>query len=264
MDDLLESAKHTTFMSTMDLKSGYHQINVHPADRDKTAFVCPFGTFRFKKMPFGVRNAPTTFKRLMDMFCQNLLAMAYLDDIIVLASAFDQHLLNLETVFLKLKDYKLFSNRSKCHFVCSRVKYLALWITSRGIEVDPDKVSAVQKIPPPRNVQQVQFFLRTCILYREFIPNFSEIACPLSNLTKKKTVWTWTESEQNAFTTLKNCLVSPLILSQADFTKHFVLLTDASNYALGAVLLQGSDMEEHPIEYASRLLNSAEKNFSTT
>ncbi|GBM07567.1 Retrovirus-related Pol polyprotein from transposon 17.6 [Araneus ventricosus] len=215
-------------------------------------------------MPFGLRNAPATFQRLMDIFCRNLPAMAYLDDIIVLSPTFDQHLLHLETVFLKLKDYKLRANRSKCHFACSRVKYLVLWITSRGIEVDPDKLSAVQKIPPPRNVKQVQSFLQTCSWYRKFIPNFSEIARPLSNLTKKKTVWTWTESEQNAFTTLKNCLVSPPILSQADFTKPFVLRTDASSYALGAVLLQGADMEEHPIKYASRLLNSAERNYSTT
>ncbi|GBN96944.1 Retrovirus-related Pol polyprotein from transposon 17.6 [Araneus ventricosus] len=231
IDDLLQSAKHTTFMSTIDLKSGYHQINVHPADRDKTAFVCPFGTFRFKRMPFGLRNAPAPFQRIMDMFCPDLPAMAYLDDIIVLSPTFDKHLLD---------------------------------ITSRGIEVDPDKVSAVQKIPPPRNVKQVQSFLQTCSWYRKFIPNFSEIARSLSNLTKKKIVSTWTESEQNTFNTLKNCLVSPPILSQADFTKPFVLRTDASNYALGAVLLQGAVMEEHPIEYASRLLNSAERNYSTT
>ncbi|GBL78895.1 Retrovirus-related Pol polyprotein from transposon 17.6 [Araneus ventricosus] len=215
-------------------------------------------------MPFGLLNAPPTFQRLMDMFCRNLPAMAYLDDIIVLSPTFDQHLLDLVTVFLKLKDYKLRANRSKCHFACSRVKYLGLWITSRGIEVDPDKVSAVQKIPPPRNVKQVQSFLQTCSWYRKFMPNFSEIARPLSNLTKNKIVWTWTASEQNAFTTLKNCLVSPPILSQADFTKPFVLRTDGSSYALGAVLLQGADMEEHPIEYASRLLNSAERNYSTT
>ncbi|GBL97330.1 hypothetical protein AVEN_170456-1 [Araneus ventricosus] len=92
----------------------------------------------------------------------------------------------METVFLKLKDYKLRSNRSKCHFACSRVKYLGLWITSRGIEVDPDKVSAVQRIPPPRNMKKVQSSLQTCSWYRKYIPNFSEIARPLSNLTKKK------------------------------------------------------------------------------
>ncbi|GBN81723.1 Retrovirus-related Pol polyprotein from transposon 17.6 [Araneus ventricosus] len=155
-------------------------------------------------------------------------------------------------------------NLNKCHFACSRVKYLGLWITSRGIEVDPDKVPAVQKIPHPRNVKQVQSFLKTCSWYRKLISNFSEIARPLSNLTKKNTVWTWTESEQNAFTTLKNCFLSPPILSQADFTKPFVLRIDASNYALGAVLLQGPDMEELPTEYARRLLNSAERSYSTT
>ncbi|GBN27264.1 Retrovirus-related Pol polyprotein from transposon 17.6 [Araneus ventricosus] len=112
-------------------------------------------------------------------------------------------------------------------------------------------------------MKQVQSFLKTCSWYRKFIPNFSEIARLQSNLTKKKTVWTWIESEQNAFTTLKNCLLSPPILSHADFTKPFVLRTDASSHALGAVLLQGADMEEHSIEYARRLLNSAGRNYST-
>ncbi|GBM34191.1 hypothetical protein AVEN_266890-1 [Araneus ventricosus] len=106
-------------------------------------------------MSFGLRNAPSTFQRLMDMFCRNLPAMAYLDDIIVLSPTFDQHLLNLETVFLKLKDYNLRANRSKCHFACSRWKYPGLWIKSCRIKIDLDNVSAVQKIPPPRNVKQV-------------------------------------------------------------------------------------------------------------
>ncbi|GBM51909.1 Retrovirus-related Pol polyprotein from transposon 297 [Araneus ventricosus] len=127
-------------MSTINLKAGYHQINVHLIDEDKTAFVCAFGTFRFTIIPFGFRNAPATFQRLMDMFCFNLPAMARVDDIIVLSPTFQQHLLDLETVFLKLKDYKLGANRSKCHFACSRVKYLRLCITSRGIEVYPDKL----------------------------------------------------------------------------------------------------------------------------
>ncbi|GBO13017.1 Retrovirus-related Pol polyprotein from transposon 17.6 [Araneus ventricosus] len=135
-------------------------------------------------MPFGLRNAPATFQRLIDMFCRNLPAMTYLDYIIVLSPTLDQHLLDLETAFLKLKDYKLLANSSKCRFACSRVRYLELWITSRGIEVDPDKVSAVQKIPPPKNVKRVQSFLQTYSCYRKFIPKFSEISRPLRNLTK--------------------------------------------------------------------------------
>ncbi|GBM59638.1 hypothetical protein AVEN_60380-1 [Araneus ventricosus] len=106
-------------------------------------------------MPFGLRNAPATLQRLMDMFCRNLPVMAYLVDIIVLSPTFDQHLMDLETFFLKLKHHTFGANRNKCHFACSRVKCLGLWITSLRIEVDPDKVSAVQKIPPPRNVKHV-------------------------------------------------------------------------------------------------------------
>lgn len=264
MDDILQDAKHTAFMSTIDLKSGYHQVNVYPPDRDKTAFVCPFGTYRFNRMPFGLRNAPATFQRLMDVFRRDLPVLAYLDDIIVLSPTFDQHLRDLEAVFTKLIKFNLCANRDKCTFSCSKVKYLGLWITPQGIEVDSEKVSSIQNIPPPKNIKQLQSFLQTCSWYRKFIPNFSELSRPLSNLTKKNTPWTWTSEAQTAFNTLKKCLVTPPILKQADFTQPFTVRTDASNYALGAVLLQGQGQDERPIEYASRLLKSAERNYSTT
>ncbi|GFU98488.1 retrovirus-related Pol polyprotein from transposon 17.6 [Trichonephila clavipes] len=254
MDDLLQEAKHTADISTIDLKSGYHQVNVNPADRDKTAFVCPFGTYRFKRMPFGLKNAPATFQRLMDIFRRLLPVLAYLDDIIIMSPTFEQHLADLEAVFKRLMDFKLRANREKCQFSCSRVKYLGLWITPQGIEVDHEKTSAILGIPPPKNVKQLQSFLQTCSWwYRKFIATFSEIARPLSNLTKKKTFWKWSEEEEKAFQTLKQCLVSPPILKQADFSKLFLIRTDASNYALGAVFLQGEGKEEHPVEFASRL-----------
>ncbi|GFW52691.1 retrovirus-related Pol polyprotein from transposon 297 [Trichonephila clavipes] len=232
MDDLLQEAKHTAYISTINLKSGYHQVNVNLADRVKTAFVCPFGTYRFKRMPFGLKNAPATFQRLMDIFRRGLPVLAYLDDIIM-SPTFEQHLADLEAVFKRLMDFKLRANREKCQFSCSRVKYLDLWITPQGIEVDHEKTSAILGIPPPKNVKQLQSFLQTCSWYRKFIANFSEIARPLSNLTKKKAFWKWSEEEEKAFQTLKQCLVSPPILKQADFSKPFLIRTDASNYALG-------------------------------
>ncbi|GFW34730.1 retrovirus-related Pol polyprotein from transposon 17.6 [Trichonephila clavipes] len=238
MDDLLQEAKHTAYISTIDLKSGYHQVNVNPADRDKTAFVCPFGSYRFKRMPFGLKNAPATFQRLMEIFRRGLPVLAYLDDIIIMYPTFEQHLADLEAA------YGL--------------------PPPQGIEIDYEKTSAILGIPPPKNVKQLQSFRQTCSWYRKFIANFSEIAQPLSNLTKKKAFGKWSEKEEKAFQTLRQCLVSPPILKQADFSKPFLIRTDVRNYALGAVLLGGEDKVEHPVEFASRLLNPAERNYSTT
>ncbi|GFT71354.1 hypothetical protein TNCV_2526441 [Trichonephila clavipes] len=209
MEVLLHDAKSTAFMSTLDLKSGYHQVEVNPADQDKTAFVCPFGTFRYKRMPFGLRNAPATFQRLMDQFrngLPNVNILVYLDDIVVLSETFEQHIEDLRMVF-------------------DRLKNLNYVLTEKN----------------------------------------ANIARLLSNLSKKSTAWKWSEIEQQAFQTLKQCLITPPILRQVDPKKPFIIRTDASSYALGAVLLQGeSPTDEQPVEYASRLLSSAEKNYSTT
>ncbi|GBL89308.1 Transposon Ty3-I Gag-Pol polyprotein [Araneus ventricosus] len=203
MDTLLHDAKSTTFMSTLDLKTGYHQIEVNPDDKDKTAFVCPFGMFRYKRMSFGLKNAPETFQRLMDQFRNGLPTvniLVYIDDIVVLSETFEQHIQDLKMVFDRLRKFKLCVNREKY------------------------------------------------------------IARPLSNLTKKNIVWKWSEQEQQAFQTLKQRLVTPPVLRQVDPTKPFIILTDTSGYALGAVLLQGdSPADERSIEYASRPLSSAEK-----
>ncbi|GBN03791.1 Retrovirus-related Pol polyprotein from transposon 17.6 [Araneus ventricosus] len=191
MDTLLHDAKSIAFMSTLDLKTGYHQIEVNPDDKDKTAFVCTFGMFRYKRMPFGLKNAPATFQRLMNQFRNGLPTvniLVYLDDIVVLSETFEQHIQDLKMVFDRLRKFKLCVNREKCKFACARVKYLGLWITPKGIEVDQDKVAAIQNIPSPRNVKQLQSFLQTCSWYRKFIPNFSDIARPLSNLTRKNIV----------------------------------------------------------------------------
>ncbi|GFX74317.1 retrovirus-related Pol polyprotein from transposon 297 [Trichonephila clavipes] len=224
MDDLPQEAKHTACISTINLKSRYDQVNVNPNDRDKTAFVCPFGTYWFKRMPFGLKNAPATFQRLIDIFRRGLPVLTYLDDIIIMSPIFEHHLPDLEAVFKRLMDSKLRENREKCQFSCSRVKYLGLWITPQGIEVDHEKTLVILGIPPPKNVKQLQSFLQTYSWYRK---------------------------------------LSPPILKQADFSKPLLIRADASKYALGAVLLQGEDKEEHPVEFASRLLNPAERNYST-
>ncbi|GBM95898.1 Retrovirus-related Pol polyprotein from transposon 297, partial [Araneus ventricosus] len=240
MDTLLHDAKSTAFMSTLDLKTGYHQIELNPDDKDKTAFVCPFGMFRYKRMPFGLKNAPATFQRLMDQFRNGLPTvniLVYLDDI-VLSETFEQHIQDLKMVFDRLRKFKLCVNREKSKFACARVKYLGLRTTPKGIEVDQDKVAAIQTF-----------------LVQEMLNSYNHFCRPVRG----------SEQEQQAFQTLKQRLVTPPVLRQVDPTKPFIIRTDASGYALGAVLLQGdSPADERPIEYASRLLSSADKNYSTT
>lgn len=267
IDDLLHLAKETMFMSVIDLKSGYWQVPVAEQDRDKTAFVTPFGLYRFKRMPFGLKNAPATFQRLINRFKTGLpqiVILCYLDDIIVISQTFENHLTDLKQVFYHLASYNLIANREKCNFFKDEVKYLGHVITYYGIKVNPGKVSAINDMPAPKNVRHLKGFLQTCSWYRKFVPNFSEISRPLSELTRKSSKWTWTNVHSIAFQNLKDLLTSAPILKQVDENLPFVLRTDASNYALGAVLLQREGSDERPIEYASRLLTTAERNYNTT
>lgn len=267
IDDLLHNAKPTPYMSTIDLRAGYWQISVKEDHRDKTSFVCPFGMYRFRRMPFGLRNAPATFQRMMDRFrisLSHIKLMVYLDDLIVMSPTFDDHVKDLQDVFNKLKEFNLTANREKCHFCCQKVKYLGHYITADGLQPDPDKVSAILDMLPPRNLKHLLSFVQMCSWYRRFIPNFASVAEPLTRLTKKNATWKWEEDQINAFAKLRESLASSPVLAQADNTKPYTIKTDASSYALGAVLVQGEGETEHPVEYASRLLTKAERNYSTT
>lgn len=267
IDDLLHNAKPTPFMSTIDLRAGYWQISVKDDHRDKTAFVTPFGIYRFLRMPFGLRNAPATFQRMMDRFrisLNHIKLMAYLDDLIVMSATFEDHLKDLQEVFTKLKKYNLIANREKCKFCCQKVKYLGHYITADGLQPDPDKISAIMDMPPPRNIKHLLSFIQMCSWYRRFIPGFAKVAEPLTRLTKKNATWQWEKEQVDAYAKLRELLVTPPVLTQADHTKPYTVKTDASNYALGAVLVQGEGENEHPVEYASRLLTKSERNYSTT
>ncbi|GFX97031.1 retrovirus-related Pol polyprotein from transposon 17.6 [Trichonephila clavipes] len=243
MYDLLHQAKLTPFMSRLYLRAGYHQVKVHAEDQDKTAFVSPFGTYRYLRMPYGLRNAPATFQRKMNRFCnglEDIQALPYLDDIILLSETIEKLMFDLTPIFERLLLFKLKAIRE------------ISWILdyTKGIEVDPEKVASILDIPPPKNVKEAQSFLQTCSWLRRYIQDFAKISRPQSYLTEKKVQWQWGFDQQNAFQTLKNCLTTPPVLKQADGTLPYIIRTDASNYTLGAVLLQGEGSDEHPIEYA--------------
>lgn len=161
--------------------------------------------------------------------------------------------------------FKLRANRDKCVFARERVKYLGHVISREGISPDNDKVRAVLEMREPSNLQQLRTFLQTCSWFRKFIPDFAKVSEPLTRLTRKSQTWIWGSEQAGAFESLKRLLTTAPILIQPDYSKPFILRTDASNFALGTCLLQGeSPPAERPIEYASRLLTSAERNYSTT
>ncbi|XP_037298663.1 uncharacterized protein LOC119190566 [Manduca sexta] len=188
MDDVLHAAKTTNFMTTLDLQSGYFQVSVAEEDRDKTAFITPIGTFRFKRMPMGLRNSGATFQRLMDRFKSNLpgtTLLCYLDDLIVLSDSFTKHLEDLQAVFDRLELFNLRVNRTKSVFARDSVKFLGHLIVPGGIQVDPEKTAAINDMAKPTNLKHLKCFLQTSSWFRRFIPNYAEIARPLTALLKK-------------------------------------------------------------------------------
>lgn len=218
-------------------------------------------------MPFGLHSAPATFQRLLDEVIGPKLeprAFAYLDDIIVLGNTFDDHLQNLREVFQRLRDADLRINLDKCEFCRTELKYLGHVVTSRGVKTTPDKVEAILGIPPLTNIRELRRFLGMVSWYRRFIPHFSDKTAPLTQLLQKKRKWSWGDNANEAFHVLRQQLAAAPVLTCPDFDSPFTLQTDASQDGLGAVLTQETDQGERVIAYASRTLDRAERNYSTT
>jgi len=262
--DQLGSAKYFT---TLDLASGYHQIPMAEPDKEKTAFSTPYGHYEFNRMPFGLKNAPATFQRLMNSVLtgmQGLKCLVYLDDIVIYGASLEDHNRRLEEVLQRLREHKLKLQPDKCEFLRKETVYLGHIISENGISPDPSKLEAIKNFPEPKRVKDIQSFIGLAGYYRKFIKNFSKIAKPLTKLTKKAEKFMWTTEQQNAFEELKEKLMTAPVLTYPDFTQEFIVTTDASAYALGAVLSQGKVGDDRPIAYASRVLTRAEQNYSTT
>ena len=242
--DILDQLGDSVYFSTFDLASGFHQIPLKENDRPKTGFSTINGHWQFKKMPMGLKNAPATFQRLMDRILlglQNVEMLVYLDDIIIYARSLADHLRKVILLFDRLRAAKLVLQPDKVDFLRREVQFLGHVVSERGCEPNPDKVVAVKNFPRPRTVTHVRSFTALAGYYRRFIKDFSKIAKPLYDLTKKNTKFVWGEKQEEAFETLKQKLCEALILQFPDFNKKFTLTTDASDYAVGAVLSQEKD-----------------------
>ncbi|BHF85374.1 hypothetical protein SprV_1002853800 [Sparganum proliferum] len=271
IDTTLDALAGNIMFSTLDLASGYWQVEVRPSDREKTAFAVPSGLYEFETMPFGLANAPSTFQRLMNQVLAQLIptsCLVYMDDIIVLGKDFDSHLNNIRAVFSSLRQAGLTLKPSKCVFLKPRVKFLGHVVSAAGIETDDEKVTQIREWPTPADVTEVRSFLGLASYYRRFIKDYAQIAGPLHKLTQKDVKFKWTADCTNSFQTLKDKLCSTPILVFPDISNDagkFILDTDASDTAIGAVLSQQqSDGTERVIQYLSRSLTKAERRYCVT
>lgn len=267
INDILDQLGHSKYFTTLDLASGFHQIEMNPKDQAKTAFSVPLGHYEYTRMPFGLKNAPATFQRLMNnvlVGLQGLKCFVYLDDIVIYGNSLQDHNIKLKEVFERLTKHNLKLQPNKCEFLKTEVMYLGHLITQDGVKPDPKKIESVKNYPVPKSPKDIKSFLGLAGYYRRFIENFSKLSQPLTKLLKKEEPFIWTSLQQHSFETLKAKLCEEPILQYPDFSSTFNLTTDASNFAIGSVLSQGIGHDDLPIAYASRILNKSETNYSTT
>uniref|UniRef100_A0A3B4WDD1 Gypsy retrotransposon integrase-like protein 1 n=2 Tax=Seriola lalandi dorsalis TaxID=1841481 RepID=A0A3B4WDD1_SERLL len=267
IQDTLDTLSTAKYFSTLDLTSGYWQVEMTPRARKAAAFCTRKRLFEWNVMPFGLCNAPATFQRLMDRVLVGLqweTCLVYLDDIIVLGRDITQMLERLVQVFTRLRGANLKLKPSKCCLFREQVSYLGHVVSARGIATDPEKVLKVVEWPAPQNISEVCQFVGLASYYRRFVEDFATVAKPLHELTKKYARFNWTAECQEAFEELKVRLTSAPVLAYPLDSGEFFLDTDASDWGIGAVLSQMQGGEERVLSYGSRRLSPTEQNYCTT
>ena len=267
IDQMLERLSGHAYYCFLDGYSGYFQIPIAPEDQEKTTFTCPYGTFAYRRMPFGLCNAPATFQRCMIAIFADMVEKymeVFMDDFSVFGSSFDSCLNNLEKVFTRCEETNLVLNWEKCHFMVKEGIVLGHKVSNKGIEVDKAKIEAIEKLPPLISIKIVRSFLGHAGFYRRFIKDFSKIARPLTNLLQKDVPFQFSEECLEAFNILKNKLINAPIMVAPDWDLPFEIMCDASDYAVGAVLGQRRNKHFQPIYYASKTLTVTQQNYTTT
>ncbi|CAA7035275.1 unnamed protein product [Microthlaspi erraticum] len=241
---MLERLANHPFYCFLDGYSGFFQIPIHPNDQEKTTFTCPYGTFAYRRMPFGLCNAPATFQRCMTSIFSDLIeemVEVFMDDFSVYGASFSSCLSNLCRVLQRCEETNLVLNWEKCHFMVREGIVLGHKISEKGIELDRAKVDVMLQLPVPKTVKDIRSFLGHAGFYRRFIKDFSKIARPLTRLLCKETDFEFDEECHKSWTLLKDALVSAPIVQAPNWDHPFEIMCDASDYAVGAVLGQKID-----------------------
>ncbi|XP_063846193.1 uncharacterized protein LOC135092012 [Scylla paramamosain] len=264
VDDLIDEVGQAKFVTKLDLLKGYYQIALTERSQIVSAFITPFGLFQYVVAPFGMRNCPATFQRAMNKVMQGLKGvLVYLDDILIFSHDWDDHLYQIQNVLSRLQEANLTVKLAKSTFGAATVSYLGHQTGQGSVRPKTANVDAVLKYPTPTTRRELRRFLGMAGFYRRFCPNFADAAGPLTRLTSGNVAYEWTPACQHAFNQLKNLLAREPVLRAADFSKPFIIHTDASDHASGAALLQESDGIFHPVAYHSEKFNIHQKNYST-
>jgi hypothetical protein len=268
ISQILEQLGGAIYLTALDLLHGFYNLMINPADRYKTAFSTPDGHYEFVRLPMGLKNSPSIFQRVMNLVLTDILgkyAFIYIDDIVIYSKSAEDHLKHLELIFERLERHGLKVKFSKCQLMQTQIEYLGFLVGKDGLHVNPKKVAAVRNFPTPTDVKAVQAFLGVVGYFRTFIFNFASKARGLYALLRKETPFQWGDEQQKSFEELKQALISAPVLALPNFDKPFILTTDASGYAIAAILTQVSDngKNEHLISCHSRMLKGAELNYHT-
>lgn len=264
INELIDQLGSARVFTCIDLSQGYYQVELEKESRPCTAFITPDGKhYQMRRLPMGLNISPSAFSRIMALALAGLTGMnclVYLDDLIIFSKSRHQHYKDLISVFERLREVNLKVHPRKSHFFQRVVMFLGFKISEQGVQVDPEKCEKVREWPEPRNKKELQSFLGLANFYRHFVKNFADISIPLTQLLKKRVEFTWSTECDDAFESIKKALCSTDVLAFPNFDQEFLVHTDASKYALGAVL---SNYDTRPVHFASRTMKPAEVNYST-
>ena len=265
MEDCIDQVGHAKYVSKFNLLKGYWQVPLSKRARELSAFITPTGLYSYNVMPFGLRNAPATFQRLMTKVLGDMEGCAlYLDDVVVFSDTWDSHVERIRALFARLAEARLTVNLAKCEFAKATVTYLGRVVGQGTVRPVEEKVKAVVRFPVPVTKKELMRFLGLVGYYRCFCRNFSDVVAPLTDLLKAKVTFVWSPVCQQAFEKAKTLLCNAPVLSAPRFDRPFALQVDASHVGVGAVLLQSDEFGiEKPVSFFSKKFNSYQLNYST-
>lgn len=264
--DIFDQVGGAKYYTVLDMHAGFHHVSMHKDSAHYTGFSTDRGHYEFVRMPFGLKNSPATFQRLVNeclLGLQGQGCFSYIDDLVIYSQSLEEHVRIFRQLMTRLRKYNLKLEITKCEFLKPKVHYLGHIISQDGLGVDNKKVEAIKKFPVPKTQKNVREFLGLATYYSRFINNFAKTTKPLTALLQKDTKFTWTDETSIAFETVKKLLSEAPLLAFPDFFKEFLVSTDASNIAVAGILSQGEIGKDRPIAYTSRMLRGAEPRYDT-